>query len=184
MLAQLAREAGTRYDLDLHPVTNGRGATAAFERFLDLSPMPSRGQVVALDVDEVSIDLEQIPLDDVLAFRRDNRDAHRRYMQNLRSFALQLSMAGAADRARALDDRRGELGQQARELRGLASNAFRSKKDVAGFGLGFTGAAWALATANPVPAVLTALGVGIKMLPNGAAGSAYSYLFQAKRELR
>jgi hypothetical protein len=44
LLAQLARQAGARSELDLHPVTNGRGATEAFEHLADLAPMPSRGQ--------------------------------------------------------------------------------------------------------------------------------------------
>jgi hypothetical protein len=46
LLAQLARQAGVRSGLDLHPVTNGRGATEAFEQLADLPPMPSRGSRV------------------------------------------------------------------------------------------------------------------------------------------
>lgn len=183
VLAQLAREAGVRHHLDLHPVTNGRGAAAAFERFLALEPMPSRGQVVSLDLEVVSIDLDDVPLNDVLEYRRENADAHRRYMQNLRRFALDLSMLDEADRVRAIADRRTELRDEARDLRRRAVESWRSAKDVAGFGLGITGAAWALAASNPVPAALGALGAGLTMLPNKASGSAYSYVFRAKRAL-
>ncbi len=183
VIAQLSREVGQRAGLDLHPVTNGRAATDAFERFLELAPMPSRGHVVGMDLEVVGIDLETVPLDDVLSYRRENADAHRRYMQNLRAFALDLSLMEAPDRRRALADRRADLADEARDLRSRASSAWKSPKDVAGFGLGLTGAAWSVMTGNPVPAALGALGAGLRMLPSRATGSAYSYLFRARREL-
>lgn len=185
VLAQLSREVGQRAGLDLHPVTNGngRGAMDAFGHFLELAPMPSRGHVVGMDLEVVGIDLETIPLDDVLAYRRENANAHRRYMQNLRSFALALSLMEEGDRRRALADRRADLADEARELRSRASSAWKSPKDVAGFGLGLTGAAWSVASGSPVPAALAALGAGLRMLPSRATGSAYSYLFRARREL-
>lgn len=122
---------GQRAGLDLHPVTNGRGAVDAFGRFLELAPMPSRGHVVGMDLEVVGIDLETIPLDDVLEYRRENADAHRRYMQNLRSFALDLSLMEEEDRRRALADRRADLADEARDLRSRASAAWKSPKDVA-----------------------------------------------------
>lgn len=136
-----------------------------------------------MDLEVVGIDLETIPLDDVLAYRRENADAHRRYMQNLRAFALDLSLMEEEDRGRALADRRADLADEARDLRRRASASWKSPKDVAGFGLGLTGAAWSVATGSPVPAALGALGAGLRMLPSRATGSAYSYLFQARREL-
>jgi hypothetical protein len=183
VLAQLARDTGKRHQLDLHPTTNGAHASEAFERFLSLEPMPSRGQVVALDLEVVSIDLDDVPLDDVLEYRAENVDAHRRYMQNLRQFAFDLSLMEPDDKARALADRRADLQDEARDLRMRATEAWRSAKSVTGFGLGLTGAAWSLAMGKPVPAVLTALGAGVAMLPSKASGSAYSYLFNAKRAL-
>ena len=183
VLAQLARESGARSKFDLHPVTNGRGATDAFRALMELGPMPSRGQVVAFDLEVVGVDLSSVPLDDVLAFRRENEGAHRRYMQHLRQFALELSLLEDADRVRALADRSSDLRDEARDLRERARASWREPKDVAGFGLGIAGAAWSLATMNPVPAALGALGAGLRMLPSKASGSAYSYLFQANRAL-
>jgi hypothetical protein len=183
-LAQLARETGERHGLDLHPVTNSGGARDGFRQLLELEPMPSRGQVVDLDLQVVGVDLEDIPLDEVLDFKRDSAGAHRRYMQNLRGFTLELGGMERADRARVLDDRRTELEEEARDLRRLSLQAWRSPKDVTGFGLGIAGAAWSIATANPIPAALTAIGAGLKMLPTKAEGSAYSYLFEAHTKLR
>lgn len=184
ILAQLARTTGARHGLDLHPVTNGRGMGSGFRRLLEVDVMPSRGQVVDFDLNVVTVDLETIPLEDVLAFKRESAGAHRRYMQNLRAFALDLSVMEVADRARALADRRADLQDEARDLRERASKAWRSPKAVSGFGLGISGAAWSVATGNPVPAALAALGAGLGMLPGKAEGSAYSYLFEARKQLR
>jgi hypothetical protein len=85
VLAQLARYTGARHGLDLQPVTHGRGATRAVERFLDLGPMPSRGQVVSFDLEVVGVDLDPVPLDEVLDFRSQHREAHRRYLNARRA---------------------------------------------------------------------------------------------------
>ncbi|HEV7163516.1 MAG TPA: hypothetical protein VGN25_09695 [Solirubrobacteraceae bacterium] len=183
LLAQLTRQAGVRSELDLHPVTNGRGATEAFEQLADLPPMPSRGQLVSLDLEVVSVDLDSVSLDEVLEFKRENGGEHRRYMENLRTFALELSLLEEVDRARALKDRQAELQEQASDLRKHALAAWKSPKDVTGFGLGLAGAAWSVAAHNPVPAALGILGAGLTMLPSGADGSVYSYLFRASRSM-
>lgn len=184
VLAQLARETGARQGLDLHPVTNSRGAGTGFRHLLDADVMPSRGQVVDFDLDVVTVDLDTIPLEDVLAFKRESAGAHRRYMQNLRAFTLDLSAMGETDRGRALTGRQADLQDEARDLRERASKAWRSPKAVSGFGLGITGAAWSVAAGNPVPAVLAAIGAGLGMLPGKVDGSAYSYLFEARKQLR
>jgi hypothetical protein len=44
-----------------------------------------------LDLETVSIDLDLVPLDDVLAFRAENAETYRKYAADLRAFALQLS---------------------------------------------------------------------------------------------
>ena len=183
LLAQLAREAGARQGLDLHPVTNGRGTGAAVKRLLDLERMPSRGQIIDLDLQTVGVDLDDIPLDDVLQFKRESGGAHRRYMQNLRAFSLDLSLMGELNRHRAISDRVAELQDEASDLRRRSLAAWRTPKDATGFALGITGAAWSVATGNLVPAALAGIGAGLKMLPSKAQGTAYSYLFEARRKL-
>jgi hypothetical protein len=70
ILAQQAREAGAKHQLDLHPVTNSGSAAKTLRTFLNLEPMPTRSQVAAFDLEVVTIDLEQVPLDEVLQFKR------------------------------------------------------------------------------------------------------------------
>lgn len=178
------RETGARHGLNLHPVTDASGAHESFCQLLELEPMPSRGRVVDLDLQTVGLDLDDIPLDEVLDFKRDSDGAHRRYMKNLRSFALELSMLEEVDRAKALADRQKELEEEAQDLRQRSLRAWRNLKDVSAFSLGMAGAAWSVATANPVPAALAAVGAGLKMLPSKADGGAYSYLFDARRRLQ
>lgn len=183
LLAQLAREAGRRQGLDLHPATNIDRASEVLGSFFNLSPMPSRGQVVAFDLETVSIDLDSVALDDVLAFRDENADSHRRYMSDLRSFALEMSLLDEIERAQMLSDRRAAIEEEARELTGRVRKAFKTPKKATGFGLGLVGAAWSLATMNKVPAALGALGAITGMMPDNSGGTVYSYLFKAHRSL-
>lgn len=84
VLAHLARETGARRGVDLHPVTNAGGAGERFRGLLELKSMPSRGEVIDFDLQVVvAVDLDDIPLDDVLQFKRESAGAHRKYMQHL-----------------------------------------------------------------------------------------------------
>jgi hypothetical protein len=183
ILAQLARETGARRGLDLHPVSNWVAVDDALRRFLELPPMPTRGHVVSLDLQVVSVNLGRVPLDEVLQFRSENHEAHRRYMTDLRTFAESLSLLNEADSQRALRDRREDLEEQARALHRLSWQAWKSRSRVSGFGLGLTGAAYAAATGSLVPGIIGALTAALSMLPDPPNVSSYSYLFKAARQL-
>jgi hypothetical protein len=182
LLAQQAREAGRRHGLDLHPTTNGRNMQETVRAFLELTPMPARQDVITFDLATASVDLEAIPLDEVLDFREHHAAEHRRYMLDLRTFVAEVSTAEAPDRARLLERRQADLAEQARSLRSLTLAAFKRPIDAAGFALGLTGTAWSLAAGSPVPAGLAGLGAALKLLPTRDTGSAYSYIFRANRQ--
>jgi hypothetical protein len=182
LLAQEAREAGRRQGFDLHPTTNGTHARAAVRSFLELAPMPSRHDVIGFDLATASVDLDGVPLDEVLAFRRQHSTEFREYMVNLRRFVEEISATDGPDRRRLLEQRQAELTAQARSLRRLSLDAFKKPANAAGFALGLTGAAWTLATGDLLPAGLGALGAALPLLPNRDTGSAYSYIFRAHRQ--
>ena len=183
ILAQLAREAGSKHQLDLHPVSNGRGAEEAFRTFLELEPMPTRGQVVSFDLEVVSVDLDTVPLDEVLQFKAENQGAHRKYMQNLRTFAEDLSKLNTVDRQRAMRDRKADLEEEAHDLRQRSWQAWK-RPDAAGrFALGLTGATISMATGKLAPGIIAALIAALGMAPGTKSASAYSYLFKAARQL-
>jgi hypothetical protein len=181
LLAQEAREAGRRHGFDLHPAANGRGAAAA-QRFLELPAMPSRQDVIGFDLQTASIDLNAVPLDEVLDFRRQHQAQHRRYMLDLPRFLGEISTAEPADRQRLFDERQAELAEQAKSLWRLALGAFKKPTSAAGFALALTGAAWTLATGDPVTAGLGALGAALQLVPGRDTGSAYSYVFRAHQQ--
>lgn len=182
LLAQEAREAGKRHGFDLHPTTNGERSREAVRGFLELTPMPSREHVVSFDLATASIDLEDVPLDEVLDYRREFRDEHRDYMLNLRAFVHEVSLAEEGDRRRLLDQRQADLDEHAKTLVNRAVSNFRRPVNAASFSLGITGAAWALASYNVIGAGLTALGALLRVIPGRETGSAYSYIFRAHRQ--
>jgi hypothetical protein len=165
------------------PGADGRGAEEAFRTFLELEPMPTRGQVVSFDLEVVSVDLEQVPLDEVLQFKAENQGAHRKYMQNLRTFAEDLGKLNAVDRARAILDRKADLEEEAHDLRQRSWQAWKRPTAVGGFALGLTGAGISMATESVVPGIIGALIAALGMVPGAQSASAYSYLFQAARQL-
>lgn len=182
LLAQLARRSGARWGLDLHPATNRPEAHDVIARTLNLPPMPSRGRVIDFDLQTVSVDLEPIPLDEVLSYRTDHRAEHRKYMSNLRSFCRELSLIDSeAERNRAFADREAELLEAAESLRRRSWKSFRQPKNYLTFGLGLIGAGVSVAIGN-----LPGAGVGVatamtRLLPDKAEGSVYSYIFNVQQ---
>jgi hypothetical protein len=146
--------------------------------------MPTRGRVVDFDLQTVSVDLDPVPLGEVLAFRAEHRAEHRRYMSNLRSFSRELSNIGnEVDRERAFADRREELREAAEDLRRRSWKSFRQPKNYLTFGLGLVGAGVSAAVGNPVGSVVGAGTALARLLPDRPEGSVYSYLFSAQRAL-
>ena len=47
--------------------------------------------MVDFDLTTVTVDLASVPLDEVLDFRQQNLEAHKRYMMSVRKFAMALS---------------------------------------------------------------------------------------------
>jgi hypothetical protein len=181
LLSQLARSAGMRHGLDLHPITADRRALDSLIGTLSLSPMPSLGHVVALDLEAVALDLAPLPLDDVLDFRGQHTSDYRRYMRDVRRFIAELSPLPRDERERLLVDRREELADRAHQLRRLARR--RWIQPLASVSVGAAGAAWFGAHGDPVTAALS-LAAGVA----GAAvtkvnAEAYSYFFTVEREL-
>jgi hypothetical protein len=181
LLAQILREPGRRRGLALQPVTDRQDVLDGLLSTLRLPQLPSAGRVIALDREQVSLNLASVPLDEVLEFRATHGPQHRAYMRHLREFLVELAGLDELDRARAFVDRREELADAADDLRRRARRYWR--KPLAGFGLGVAGAAWS-AHQGDYPASLIQLGAGLLSLQGMPdTGSAYSYLFTAQRRL-
>lgn len=177
ILGQLARGAGERRGLVLHPVTNQSAAARDLVEALSRESMPSCDSVVKLDLEPVSLDLSSIPLEDVLQLRTDHRDAHREYMRSLRGFMVELGqIKDPKQRETKLLQRRQEIADMAHDNRRLMGLSVG--KNLASWSLGAVGGVWSVATGDVFGAALGALGLGTGLVPvpSGAVG-AYSYLF-------
>ena len=65
--------------MTISPVTNNGRATADLLRVLSMESMPTRDRVIKLDLEPVGLDLTEVPLDEVLQFRDEHKEAHRAY---------------------------------------------------------------------------------------------------------
>jgi hypothetical protein len=181
LLSQLARSAGRRQGIDLHPITAARDAIGGLSTMLSLPAMPSFGHVVALDLESVSLNLATVPLDQVLTFRQQHGAQYRAYARNVRSFIALLSPLEGAERERLILDRREELADQADELRKISRQAWR--RSLPALGLGALGAAWTAIRGDVLGGVLN-LGNAIALADGRDVNAgAYSYLFSAERSL-
>ncbi len=179
ILAQLSRVTGAKRGMIVHPTTNYAEAVRDLVETLSRDRMPSRENVIKLDLEPVTFDLETIPLDDVLQFRTEHKDAHRTYMRNLRGFMAELAeLEDTKVREAILLERRQEIADAAHEIQ--RSTRRELGKDLGSWSLGIAGGFWSLASGDPIGLALTATGLisGIVSRSPKQVG-AYSYLFEA-----
>jgi hypothetical protein len=181
LLAQLVRPAGSKMGLDLAPITDRLKIVEALQEILDLPGAGSSGHVVAFDLQTVTVNLASVPLDEVLDFRAQHRDQHRRYIRSLRRFAREISLLPAEDQRAAFADRQAELDDYASDMKRAARTAWRKQGTVA---VGLAGAAWTM-TGDPIAGQFTACGA---LIPNPkevqTEHGAFSYLLSAQERYR
>ena len=185
VLGQLSRAVGIERGLTIHPTTNYPQAIADLIATLSRDPMPSCGKVIKFDLEPVSLNMDLIPLDDLLQYRAEHRDAHKAYMRNLQLFMVELASVDVLEeREKLLLERRQEIEDAAFEIRRSTLKEFR--KNLASWSLGFVGSAWSLSAGDYLGAVLSA---AASIIPGflGETGTgkvtAYSYLFSARSKL-
>ena len=181
VLPQLLRAPAEAAGYALQPASTQPRTARALMATLDLAGMPTTGHVVAADLEQVTLDLAPVPLDEVLDFRRQHGDQHRAYARDLRQFVRDAAALAPADQEQAFVDRREALADAAGELQRLARASWR--RPLATFGLGIAGSAVTLAFGNPIGAGLTAAGALLGLRRQADPASAYTYLFRAQHSL-
>lgn len=184
ILAQLARSAGNSQNLFVHPTTHDTRALRDLIDTLSRERMPSRGSVIAFDLEPVSFNMDLVPLDELLQFRAEHRASHRAYMRDLRGFMAELAdFSLPQEREAHLLQRRQEIADAAHDLQRSTRRALR--RNLPSWSFGLAGAAWSAATGDILGTVFSALGLGSDILTLQGADSnkvtAYSYLFQVGR---
>ena len=184
ILAQLARSAGNQQNLSVHPATNDMRTLQDLIDTLSRERMPSRESVIAFDLEPVSFNMDSIPLDELLQFRDEHKDAHRAYMRYLRGFMAELADVNLPEeRKTLLLQRRQDIADSAHDLQRSTRRALG--RNLPSWSFGIAGGVWSATTGDPLGLVLGALGLvsgilGLKATdPNKV--SAYSYLFEAGR---
>ena len=183
LLSQIIKTRGEGMGLTLSPATDQVQFVRALTSIIASASTstPTAGDVVSFDMDIVGIDLSDVPIDDVLAFRRENYLQHRDYRVAVRKFARALSEMPAEERPAVFEQRQEELRDAASALR---SEHQASWKRAATFALGLVAAALSFFAGN-IPGAAVA---GASSAVNAIGGSpadlgCYSYLFEAKRAL-
>ena len=176
LLAQILRPYGSTINANLSPATDLGSMVKALSELVSLRTQPSGAAVVEFDLNTVSVDLGAVPFDEVLDFREQNVDAHKRYMLSVRRFAMELSQMSSEERAVAFDIRQTELDDLANDLRKLGRKSWGR---AASFALTIAGSA--LSPLNSI--VGTALTIGGNLIGHdgskGTDDGVYSYLFRA-----
>lgn len=178
LLAQQARVTGLRMGMDLQPVTSHMEPLRDLVSVLTLEASPSAGHVVALDLETVSLDLAAVPLEDVLEFKAEHGPEFRSYARNLRTFVTELASLPPGERKFRIFDRQEELADAAHELRRTSRR--RWLRPFGKAGLALAGAAWNLASHDPIGALVSG-GAALLEAPDPRPVSAYSYLFHVER---
>jgi hypothetical protein len=177
LLAQILRPYGAQIGANLNPATDLPKMVQALSELMTANIAPSVGRVVEFDLNAVTVDLGPFPIDEVLDFRKQNLDAHRRYSLSVRKFAMELSRMSEEEQKEAFELRQAELDDLANDLRKRARKAW---KKPASFALTLAGAAFSLISA-PIAAALGVAGaVADYGESDGVSFGPYSYLFSAK----
>lgn len=140
--------------------------------------MQTTSGTVILDAEPVKLNLDLVPLDEVLDFRAEHQASHKAYMRDIRRFMAELAHIDVlTDREAELLERREEIADTARDLQRVTRRAFR--QNLRSCSLGIAGSAWSLATGDPLGFILNAAGLTLESKPS--AVTAYSYIIEVQR---
>lgn len=179
LLCQMIRRRGRDVGANFQPITDRPEVVAALTDLLGLPRMRSAGNVIATDLEVVSVDLSGVPLDEVLSYREAHGVDYRRYAESLRQFVTGLP-EDSAEQDVALESRIAVLRDEADALRRSSRRAWGQK--AFSCGLGCAGAAWTATTGDVIGGVLALAGsVGGFALGADSRDSAYTYVLDMHR---
>ncbi len=98
LLSQILRPYGPKFGLDLWPTTDRPKIVDGLVELLSLPTLPSKGAVVAFDLETVGVDLSRVPMDEVLGFRSEYGKEYVTYARTLRTLLRDLSLLAEPER--------------------------------------------------------------------------------------
>jgi hypothetical protein len=174
------RKGGFARGLDLQPVTDRQLSAVALRRVLELEGMPTAGSSVALELEPVVLDLRDVPIDEVVAFRDEHGESFRAYARALREVVRECGALEPPARDSRLAEHRERLADEAHALRRLARGFVGH--GLPAFGLGIVGAGWREADTAVAPLGRLAELAGTNSIGPGERIS-HSYVFGAQPRL-
>ncbi len=165
----------------LQPMTTQPPQAHALLGLLSLEPLPTAGHLVAIDMEQVTCDLERIPLDDVLAFRSEYGATHRAYARRLREYVRDAALVPTEDRNSVLRDRRHELTDLADAARKIVRAAWHLP--LVPCALGIVGSAIPPTHETRSSAVDCATAAFLGSRRRSDAGSIYCYVCEIQNQL-
>ena len=166
--------------ITLSPATDKRDIVEVLCGILEPeSAPPTAGDVISFDMDRVGVNLNGVPMDEVLDFRRENYYKHRDYILSVRAFARELSHMPSDEREARFEQRQEELKALSHDLRRIYRSSWNTRLP---FALGLAGAAWAATQGDPIAGALTALAAVSTLIPGEPTEvECYSYLISARQ---
>ena len=114
ILAQLCRVSARKRGLAFHPATSSPDAAQDLIHTFSRESMPSKGDVIRLDLEPVALDLTSVPLEDVLQFRSEHNASYKAYRRDLHRFMAELaSIQDSQERTGLLLERQEEAAEAA-----------------------------------------------------------------------
>lgn len=181
LLAHILKPKGEDLGITLSPATDQKDVVDTLCGILtpEAAP-PSVGDVVSFDMDRVGVNLNRVPMGEVLDFRKENYRAHRDYILSVRKFARELSLMPSDERIAIFEQRQEELADLGAGLRKIYRGSW--KRRTFSFAIGVTGATWTAFDGDPIAGALTALVAGAGLVPDAPKEvDVYSYLISAKQ---
>lgn len=175
ILSQILPPLGPKFGLALEPTTDQPKWVDALTKIFSL-PSSSLGNVVAMDIETVGVDLSRVPLDEVLSFRSEHKEDYRRYRRSVKKFVRDLSRFSEDERVTELNDRIEEIKDQAEALNRQSQQAWSGRGS---FGLGIAGFMWSIFSGDLIGAIIGGSALLGTRKSELKAHCSYSYLFQA-----
>ncbi|MFF0110689.1 hypothetical protein [Streptomyces hirsutus] len=136
------------------------------------------GQILHQDILDVGMDLSQVPLNEILDYRREHGASYKAYAQDLRRFVRDLEAAEPIDHQRMLHERSESIADHASQLR-RARRAWG--RPVTALAFAGAGAAWTLHQADIWGAVFAALGAAAGFSRPARPESPFTYLLETQK---
>ena len=174
--AQALRGPGERLGYSLQPITSRADIVDSMTSMLRMQAVHTAGDVLSLDLQEVSFNLSRVPLEDVLQFRQEHGPEHRDYMRSLRRSVSALEGLEGNARRRALEDRQEELRDAADRLKRTTRQHLIKKAP--SFALSLVGSIGHAVSGNLPGAASSGGGALGQIIPPASTAGAYSYLFR------